>query len=183
MYNRLGVWGYIYTASCVTRDCLQNQVLRRQSCPYLSPVPRGVFPFKRATAGGSHRLSFPAQFCRLNPACARESTCYRRNCGPHLDEALPPAKMAGATRYPCCRCCCLLLLLLLLLLPSLLPLLYETLPALHSMPPRSRRSRLGPTAARAGCLRTSTAAAVNRQKDLQEPVAVREVEVWAAACS
>jgi hypothetical protein len=54
MYNMLGVWGYIYTRShrlCATRDCLQNQVLRRQSCPYLSPVPRGVFPFKRATAG------------------------------------------------------------------------------------------------------------------------------------
>jgi hypothetical protein len=29
----------------------QNQVLRRHACSYLSPVPRGVFPFKRPTAG------------------------------------------------------------------------------------------------------------------------------------
>jgi hypothetical protein len=27
------------------------QVFRRQSCGYLSSVPRGVFPFKRGTAG------------------------------------------------------------------------------------------------------------------------------------
>jgi hypothetical protein len=137
---------------------LQNQVLRRHSCPYLSPVPRGVFPFKCPTASlfAPAVLSLP-----MLPPQSGMRVCIilgRHHCGPHLHEALPAAKMAGATRHTCCRCrrrrrrrcsCCCA--------------------KLFTPCPHSHRSRHGPTAARAGCSRTSTAAAVDRQKDVQGP--------------
>ena len=51
------------------------QVLRRQSCSYLDAVPRGVFPFKRDTAGDARVLdAAAAAAAAANAAAVRPVT-------------------------------------------------------------------------------------------------------------